>query len=897
MVRSIGVFRLALLGVLGLSACRPPGGEAARIDALLRELDVEGRAAQLVLVPISLPADGRGAAAIGVGIGVKPPGGYWLEGGSALAVARFAVELAEAGDPVRPLLGGDLNRGVGGLVDGATDFPPLWRLLTAANSVNLREVGLEIGREATALGLDLGMVRTPPTTGGPELVEVEPEEIADRLAALLGGVRRGGLGVGLQLFWRPDERTATDWDWSRLSAIELPLIEVARDAGAAALFPGALSVPSLGGDTLPLVTSPAALEGVLRRDHAWRELIVADLRAVAPTEGDVPPVIQALNAGADLVIVGGDPSAAVRSIVEALATGSLGSAHFESAVRRVLTFKVRQNLLPGARTPAPDTLADPARGAAWDAAREAARQSVWDVSGYRLAPSAPEPPLLLSPAGRGRTLATALAAGGRAHPVQINLTADSAAVASFLAETIVAGRTVLYLDFLAAEGPALHQMIRTLPDSVLARSRLVRIAFRDWTGPAIREDPPDLLVWGGGPASQLAAAEVLLAEARPESAPARRSVPIREIPAAALGMNPAGLAAAERAIEQALGRGTFTAAALAVGRSGGIVLFRGYGSIAPGGRPVDPATTLFDLASLSKVVGTASAAALLMESGDLELDAPVGRYVREFEGENKGEVTVRHLLAHTSGLPPGLMLYSSSRSPEQALAQVIRQPLRRPPGEVAEYSDLGMILLAEVIERAGGLPLDALLARRLFVPLEMESTMFLPPAALHPRVVPTALRSERPFPIRGVVHDGNAFRLGGVTGHAGLFSTLHDVTVFTQMMLEGGSRGPVRVLSDTTIRTFTARQPGAGERALGWDTPAARSSAGRFLSARAFGHTGFTGTSIWIDPERDIFVVLLTNRTYPEATTAAILALRIAVHEAAARAITDRPVTPRPGSR
>jgi serine-type D-Ala-D-Ala carboxypeptidase len=364
----------------------------------------------------------------------------------------------------------------------------------------------------------------------------------------------------------------------------------------------------------------------------------------------------------------------------------------------------------------------------------------------------------------------------------------------------------------------------------------------------------------------------------------------------AAGMNPEGLARADAAISRALEDGLFTGAALAVARSSGVAHLRGFGTQSDGA-PVDPVQTIFDLASLTKVIATTTAVALLVEEGRLGLDDPVRAHLPDFEGDDKDRITVRHLLAHTSGMPPGLWLYGSARSPEVAMRQVIRQRLRRPPGEQAEYSDLGMILLARVAEIAAGEPLDSFLARRLFLPLGMHSTMFIPPTTLRARVIPTALRNERGFVLHGVVHDGNAFRLGGVAGHAGLFSTPREVLRFGEMMLHGGAYGGVRVLETETVSAFTRLQPGAGTRALGWDTPADRSSAGRFLSARSYGHTGYTGTSLWIDPQLDLVVVLLTNRTYDGGSPAGILALRRAVHEAVAGAIADQPVPRRPGSR
>lgn len=381
------------------------------------------------------------------------------------------------------------------------------------------------------------------------------------------------------------------------------------------------------------------------------------------------------------------------------------------------------------------------------------------------------------------------------------------------------------------------------------------------------------------------------------SAPAASAPTLQIAAPAAVGMDEEELAAIEQIMEEAIGDSVFTAAAVAVGRGGALVYVQGFGATTGASTRVDPAGTLFDLASLSKVVGTTTAAAILIDQGLLEWDTPVRRHLPAFRGEHKREVTVRHLLSHTSGLPSGLWLYGSADSREEAIAQVLRQPLLRPPGEAVLYSDLGMIILAELIEQVAEMPIDELLAMHVFAPLGMSNTTYLPPIRLRDEIVPTALRTERSYPLQGVVHDGNAFRLGGVAGHAGIFSTALDVAVFSQMMLNGGAYGPVRILEEETARELTRRQPGADERALGWDTPADRSSAGRFFSSESFGHTGYTGTSIWIDPTRHLFVVLLTNRTYPEASAREILDLRIEIHEAVAQSVSDQPVNRRPGAR
>jgi CubicO group peptidase (beta-lactamase class C family) len=266
---------------------------------------------------------------------------------------------------------------------------------------------------------------------------------------------------------------------------------------------------------------------------------------------------------------------------------------------------------------------------------------------------------------------------------------------------------------------------------------------------------------------------------------------------------------------------------------------------------------MYDVASLTKVVATTAATMVLVDRGRLRLDDRVKRYLPAFTGGGREGVTIRDLLMHRSGLPAGRDL-SRRAGPESARKTVLATSLDGPPGSSIEYSDLGLDVLGFVIERVTREPLDQFVRRTVYGPLGMRSTMFRPPAALRARIAPTE------FAPRGEVHDGNARALGGVAGHAGLFSTASDLAVFAQLMLDGGIAGKKRLFADSIARAFT--QPGAGWRALGWETCPGGGSCGQYLSPRAFGHTGFTGTSLWIDPERDLFVIVLTNWIHGRAS-------------------------------
>lgn len=355
----------------------------------------------------------------------------------------------------------------------------------------------------------------------------------------------------------------------------------------------------------------------------------------------------------------------------------------------------------------------------------------------------------------------------------------------------------------------------------------------------------------------------------------------------AAGFRAHDLFRAGSSVERAIDQGAFPGAALAIGRREQVVVERGIGRLgwSEGSEPVDPDRTVYDLASLTKVVATTTAVMLLVEDGLIDLDAPVSRYLPEFGGGAKDHVTIRHLLTHTSGLPAGASIRAPS--PLLSLARAVETPLARAPSSRVVYSDIGFIVLAAAAERAAGEPLYRLLDRRVFGPLEMRSTTFLPGEWCE-RCAPTD-RKRDGAAHRGVVHDPLAQQLGGVAGHAGLFSTAHDLTRFAAMLARGGELDGVRVLREETIRRFTERQPGADTRALGWDTPDPRGAgaAGQEISPRAYGHTGFTGTSLWIDPDRGTWTILLSNRTFVPRGPNRMQSLRRQVHDLVALAVEE----------
>ena len=291
-------------------------------------------------------------------------------------------------------------------------------------------------------------------------------------------------------------------------------------------------------------------------------------------------------------------------------------------------------------------------------------------------------------------------------------------------------------------------------------------------------------------------------------------------------------------------------------------------------------TTIFDLASLTKVIATTSLVMPLVERGTLALNQPIRKWIPEWRGNDRAEVTVRSLLTHSSGLTAWLPFYRDYAGRQEFQHAICSLPLEYPPDTQAIYSDLGFILLGFIVEDAGGQPFQA--QAELFISAVTPAPlMFNPPAVLRPSIAPTEHDRWRGRRLVGEVHDENCWALGGAAGHAGLFGTAQAVGDFARAMLCGLQGADTRIAGAETLRRFVTRAGTAtGSRALGWDTMLPTSSCGTKISSSAFGHTGFTGTTLWIDPVREVYAVFLTNRVNPTRENTAIQQIRPALHDA-----------------
>ncbi|HEY1526321.1 MAG TPA: serine hydrolase [Candidatus Angelobacter sp.] len=336
----------------------------------------------------------------------------------------------------------------------------------------------------------------------------------------------------------------------------------------------------------------------------------------------------------------------------------------------------------------------------------------------------------------------------------------------------------------------------------------------------------------------------------------------------------------------------FPGAALAITHQGKLIAHKGLGHFTyDGTSPAVTVETIYDLASVTKVIATTTSCMILYDRGLFNLDQLLVELLPRFvdssseqENSRRQKITLQMLLAHSSGLPAYIKLFQTAHNKEELLQQALQVPLTAEPGTRAEYSDIGFILLGEALQKLISGPLDQFCQREIFAKLNLAHTAFNPPQAGKLAIPPTEDdRIYRHRLIQGEVNDENAFVMGGVAGHAGCFASALDVSVFAQCLLQGGTP----LVKKETLELFTRRQdlPHGISRALGWDTPSQPSQSGKYFSSRSYGHLGYTGTSLWIDPDRQLSVTLLTNRTWPDRGSQLIKQFRPAFHDAVIEAL------------
>ncbi len=850
------------------------------------------------------------------------------------------------------LVSQDMEWGAGMRIEHTTTLPRTMALGAARDPALAFSAGYVTAREARALGAHQIFAPVADVNNNPEnpIINVrsfgeDPALVAEMVSSFVRGAQSGGVIATAKHFPGHGD-TATDshadlpvimHDEGRLDSLELVPFRAAVEAGIGSIMTAHIAFPEIEGNArVPGTLSPAITQGLLREHLGFDGLIVTDamnMAGVTKHFGTGEAAVRAIEAGADMVLMSEDVYAARAAVLRAVASGRLSEARLDASVRRILRTKERIALH---RKRTVDLEA--ARRHVATRTHRMLSETIARASLTLLRNEGGLLPLLDPPE---RILVLTLSDGDDADTgLRFTRMVRARAGNSRVARRLIDRRSsdeereaalrdaagydlVLVPAFVRVRSwsgkISLPDKQRTFLDSLLATGKPVAlISFGNPYIPVGLARQPDvyLAAYGAAEVSQKAVAQALFGESGfqgrlPVTIPglhaygdglALEQATIRQGYPEEVGMDGDELLRIDSLMRTAITERAFPGAAVAVGRAGVAVKEEGYGYFTYDSEQRVTPQSLFDLASLTKVIATTTAAMLLYERGMLDLDAPAATYLPEFGQNGKRAITIRHLLTHTSGLIPFRPFHRMGfHSRDQVLHAILSDSLIYPPGTDTRYSDFNMITLALVIERITGQDFATFTREAIFEPLGMRHTGFRP-AGNGPdtTVVPTEYDKDfRHRLVQGEVHDETAYLLGGTAGHAGLFSTAEDLAKFAYMMVNEGRANGRQFLKPETIRLFTTRVDPDGEstRALGWDTRSFEgySSAGRYFGPRSFGHTGFTGTSLWIDPDAKLFAILLTNRVYPTRENQKHRHVRAAFADIAYSAIRGEPRPLLPG--
>ncbi len=902
------------------------------LDSLIRTLTLEQKIGQLIMPWLSgayASFDSEALERAQQWIDSFEIGGIIVSVGSPLDVGSKLNRLQTLSH-LPLLIAADLEWGAGMRLIGGTAFPMSMALGATDSELDAYQMGRVTALEARAVGIHLTFSPVADLNSNPENPIIntrslgeDPAAVSRLIRAYIQGASDHGLYTTAKHFpGHGDTGTDSHIDvpvldacWDRLDSLELVPFRAAIQAGVTAVMTAHIALPCFHEDRgLPATLSPEFMTGILRDSLGFQGLVVTDaliMGAIVTEYGGGESAVRAFEAGSDLLLMPAAIPEAIAALADAVHSGRISTERVDSSVRRMLALKRAAGLFQS-RTVDLNVLPQIVgnrefREIADDiAARALTLVQVGEIDSFRT--NSGRMALITYAEETNLTIGGVLAGRLREHGDTVNafrLYPSSGTLSLDSARAIIADNPrVVFASsvrFIAWRGHiALPDSIAALMLETAAEQPTVIVSLGS---PYLLNQLPGydgtyLLAWSDVRATERAIADALagrigiagrtrihLSDQHPKGHGHVLS-PHR------LGFDGAMLDSVSRYLDSEVARGSFPGAVLVAGRANSAVFTYATGVLGEDDRRSVTDSTIYDIASITKVIGLTTAVMLLVSDGVLDLDAPVQRYVPEFMGLNKADVLVRHLLTHSSGLPAWRPLYQEASDRNTALSIVYTTELEGTPENAYVYSDLGVILLTQVVERAAGERIDSLLARRVFEPLGMHETQFRPSSELLERIAPTERDPWRGRVLRGEVHDENAHRLGGISGHAGLFSTAPDLAKFARWMVDAyhgrHPTGNEPNIPMEVVREFTRRQeiPRGSTRALGWDTPSVQgSSAGTLLSRSSFGHTGFTGTSIWIDPEQDIFVILLTNRVHPTRENNAIRRVRPRVADFIARAI------------
>ena len=833
------------------------------------------------------------------------------------------------------LIGADYERGTAMRQDEGTSFPTAMAIAAAGDPKDAYTMGKITALEARAVGVQWVYAPVSDVNNNPgnPIINTrsfgeDPARVSEFVAEFIRGVQENGAMATAKHFPGHGD-TATDShidlpvikaDRERMERLELVPFRAAIAAGVASIMTGHLNVPAFEPDaSTPATLSSNILTDLLRKQLDFQGLVITDALDMGGITVRYAPgeaAVRAFLAGADALLMPPVPDAAYQAVLAAAKSGRISQERLDASIRRILQAKARLGLNQN-RLADIETLNEKFGKTAWqETAQEISdrgvtllrdRQHLLPLDGTKptrallvslYSDPEPYPGEDLEPQLRARfdSLVALRADTKFVQADTLRLPPPDSYDIAILALFVRVSDRKGDIDVPADQIPLIDQIYKS-------GKPVVTLSLGS---PYLIERFPQADTWlsafGISDVAQISMARALFGEI-----PIRGHLPVTipgvdlkagfgiELPADSMKLQPmdvrgeAQLRPAFTVIENAIADKAFPGATIAVGYRGK-VSYHAFGKLSyDKDSPATKIDTMYDLASLTKVVVTTTLVEKLVEgdfASPLSLDAPIEHYLPEWangpQPEWRHKVTVRNLMTHTSGLPPFKEYWRTSKGKEDTLSRIFVEPLEYEPGTKVVYSDLGIILMAEIIQRLTGEPLDQLANEDIFGPLGMKDSMYNPSKKLWPEIAPTEFDDQlRHRLVQGEVHDENAYSIGGVSGHAGVFSTSPDLAAFCQMLLNGGVYAHHRIVKRATLAEFTVPQALANNtRTLGWVVPTEGSSSGHYFSAHSYGHTGFTGTTIWIDPDHQLFVVLLTNRVNPTRENMKIAAVRPAVHDA-----------------
>ncbi|HUJ31987.1 MAG TPA: glycoside hydrolase family 3 N-terminal domain-containing protein [Candidatus Acidoferrum sp.] len=837
-------------------------------------------------------------------------------------------------------VGADFESGAGQRIDEGTNLPAAMAIGATGDPRLAYEAGKVTAREARAAGVTWVFAPVADVNNNPDnpIINIrsfgeDPQSVAAYVSNFVRGIQENGALATAKHFPGHGDVSVDSHltlavvpgDRNELESVELVPFRAAISAGVGSIMPGHLSVPAFEPDPdVPATLSKNILTGLLRDELKFRGLIVTDAMDMGGVTTLYPPgeaAARAVEAGADVLLMPPVPDAAMKGLEDAVASGRISVKQIDASVRRILEAKARLGLDKKRFVDVPRINSTFALPEYQNEAQSIADRGVTLLrDSQKLVPLDSTKPM--------RVLLVSLSADPDPYPgetlePEIRWRVDS--LKALRADTQYFGVSQLKLpppDTYDVAIAALFVRVadrkgnvgfpddeRALVGQLLAAGKPTAVVA--FGSPYLIERFPDaktfIAEFSTNDVAQRAAARALFGQVPflgkiPVTVPGtvKRGDGLRT-EANLMTLQPASSSMADRlkpvyaVLDQALADDAFPGGVVAVGWHGEVAVHP-FGHLTRDAKsPAVTANTIYDMASVTKVVVTTTSLMMLVQQKRLDLDAPVSRYLPEFATAAKSDpnpawrarITIRNLMLHDSGLPGIRQFFKDTKGYDAIIHRAVSEPLVHEPGTQVEYSDLGFMLLGEIVQRLTGERLDTFAKEHIFEPLGMNDSRFNPSRNLRSRIAPTELDAAyRKRLIVGEVHDENSWAMGGVAGHAGLFSTARDIAAFAQVMLNGGIYAYHRILNRSTIQQFTGREDIENSaRALGWDVVTQPSSAGHDFSPGSFGHTGFTGTSVWIDPARDLFVVLLTNRVNPTRANEKIRQVRPAVHDAVFQAL------------